>query len=359
MIIDNVKLISGEIRSIHIADGLITAVKKAGCGTDGAEEYIDASGLTAVPGMIDVHTHGIMGIDTLDCRLEELAAEYAKKGTTTFLPTASCTSHEALLRLTGENTDVAGANIPGFHLEGPYLSKEKAGAQNTQYIVPPKMEEFRKYRNVSMVTVAPEADPDCEFISEAAQDTIVSIGHTNCSCEAALKAIEAGASCLTHMFNAMPPMLHRAPGPIGAAVEKQIFVQLICDGIHIAKQAILAAFRMFPGRVVLISDSLSPTGLPDGEYVCDGLPVIVKDGRASLKDSTSTLAGSTTTLLACVRKAVEFGIPRQTAVDAASKVPAEMLGIKKGVIAEGYDADILLTDDALDLKKVIISGKLI
>ena len=359
MIIDNVKLISGEIRSIHIADGLITAVKKAGCGTDGAEEYIDASGLTAVPGMIDVHTHGIMGIDTLDCRLEELAAEYAKKGTTTFLPTASCASDEALLRLTGESTDVSGANISGFHLEGPYLSKDKAGAQNTQYIVPPDMEKFRRYKNVRMVTVAPEADPDCEFIREVAPGTIVSIGHTTCSCEAALKAIDAGASCLTHMFNAMPPMLHRAPGPIGAAVEKQIYVQLICDGIHIAKQVILAAFRLFPGRVVLISDSLSPTGLPDGEFICDGLPVIVKDGRASLKDSTSTLAGSTTTLLACVRKAIEFGIPRQTAVDAASKIPAEMLGIKKGVIAEGYDADILLTDDVLDLKKVIISGKLI
>ena len=357
MIIDNVKLISGELRSIHIEDGIISAVKEAGCKAGPGEEYFDGGGMTAIPGMIDVHTHGIMGIDTLDCRLPELALAYAKIGTTTFLPTASCASNGALLRLTESDIDVPGAHIPGFHLEGPYLSKEKAGAQNPQYIVPPLANEFRQFRNISMVTMAPETEPSCDFIREASRRCIVSIGHTNCSCDLAIKAIEAGASCLTHMFNAMPPMLHRAPGPIGAAVEKQIYVQLICDGIHIAKSVIQAAFRMFPERVVLISDSLSPTCLPDGDYVCDGLPVTVKGGRASLRDQEGTLAGSTSTLLSCVRKAIEFGIPRQTAIDAATRIPAEMLGIKKGVIAKGFDADILLTDDGLDLKKVFISGR--
>ena len=359
MIIDNVKLISGELRSIHIENGIIKSLDKAGQIPAGNEEYYDAGGLSAIPGMIDVHTHGIMGMDALDFRLPELAQAYAEIGTTTFLPTASCASEEAMMRLTESSTDVPGAHVPGFHLEGPYLSKEKAGAQNKDYITDPDLEQFNRFRNVRMVTMAPEKDPSFSFIKEASKKTIVSIGHTTCSCQTALEAIEAGASCLTHTFNAMPPMLHRDPGPIGAAVEKQIYIQLICDGIHIAKQVILAAFRMFPGRVVLISDSLSPTGLPDGNYTCDGLAVIVKNGRASLADSESTLAGSTTTLLACVRKAIEFGIPGQTAIDAASRVPAEMLGIKKGVIAEGFDADILLTDDDLNLKKVIISGKII
>lgn len=359
MIIDKVRLINGELRSIHIKNGTICAIKEAGCPLPKDEEYFDAGGLTAIPGMIDVHTHGIMGIDTLDCRLPELAMAYAKAGTTTVLPTASCASRETLLKLTSSRIDVEGANVPGFHLEGPYLSKDKAGAQNPRYIAEPNIDQFREYKNVKMMTVAPETDPDCDFIRQAAGEAIISIGHTTCSCDQAIKAIEAGASCLTHTFNAMPPMLHREPGPIGAAVEKQIYVQLICDGIHIARPIVQAAFRMFPGRVVLISDSLSPTGLPDGGYVCDGLAVTVKNGRASLKDKEGTLAGSTTTLLSCVKKAIEFGIPKKTAIDAATMIPAELLGLKKGIIAEGYDADILLTDGKLNLKNVIISGKFI
>ena len=357
MIIDNVRTLEGQICSIHIEKGKIASIAEPGqcsMGNAGDEDYFDGKGLTALPGMIDVHTHGILGIDTLDFRLADLAKAYASVGTTTFLPTSMCASNGDLLRLTESDTDYPGAHIAGFHLEGPYISKEKAGAQNTDYIAAPLANEFRQFRSVRMVTMAPETDPSCDFIRDASRRCIVSIGHTNCSCDLAIRAIEAGASCLTHMFNAMPPLLHRAPGPIGAAIEKQIYVQLICDGIHIAKPVIQAAFRLFPGRVVLISDSIRPTGMPDGIYDCGGLPVQMKAGRASLASSDGTLAGSTTILLGCVRKAIEFGIPVETAVDAATRIPAEMLGLNKGVIAPGFDADIILVDADFQLKKVFI-----
>ena len=353
MIIDNIYNIKGQLCSIQTENGRIVEIGPAGTGQKD-QEYFDGHGLTVLPGMVDVHTHGLLGMDALDGRLGDLAGAYASIGTTTFLPTAMCAGNDDLMRLTESDINLTGAHIPGFHLEGPYISKEKAGAQNSDFIKSPQISEFNKFRNVRMVTIAPETDPDCEFTAQASQGCIVSLGHTNCSYEQAIKAIDAGANCLTHTFNAMPPLLHRAPGPIGAAVEKQIYVQLICDGIHIAKPVIQAAFRLFPGRVVLISDSIRPTGMPDGTYDCGGLPVRMKNGRASLAQNEGTLAGSTTTLLGCVRKAVEFGIPAETAVDAATRIPAEMLGLNKGVLAPGFDADLILVDKDLQLKEVFL-----
>ena len=263
----------------------------------------------------------------------------------------------SLLKVVNADTAHKGAEIPGFHLEGPYISKKRKGAQNAEFIRPPSLEEFSRFSNVKMITLAPEA-PGCpEFIRAVSGKTVVSIGHTDCDYPAALEAIECGASCLTHTFNAMPPLLHREPGPIGAAVEKHIYAQLICDGLHVSKAAVLAAYGMFgPDRLVLISDSIRPAGLPDGEYESGGLPVIMKNGEARLKDGT--LAGGSATLMTCVKKAVDFGIPKQDAIRMASRTPAEMLGIRKGRIKAGYDADILLVDDDLDIRAVIIRGKI-
>ena len=207
-----------------------------------------------------------------------------------------------------------------------------------------------------MVTIAPESEGSAEFIRAVTPECIVSIGHTDCTYETALEAIENGASCLTHTYNAMPPFHHRNPGPIGAAFERHIYVQIICDGFHISKPVVLATYKMFGAdRMLLISDSIRSAGLPDGEYESGGLKVFLKNGAARLADGT--IAGSSATLLDCVKKAVEFGIPLDDAVRMASRTPAELLGVKKGRIEPGYDADLLITDRKLNIKTVITAGK--
>ena len=182
--------------------------------------------------------------------------------------------------------------------------------------------------------------------------------HTDCDYETAICVIDNGAKCLTHTYNAMPTLHHRNPGPIGAAVEKHIYAQLICDGFHISKPVVLATYKIFGAdRLTLISDSIRSAGLPDGEYESGGLKVFLKDGAARLADGT--IAGSSATLFDCVKTAVKFGIPFDDAVKMASETPANMLGIKKGRIEKGYDADLLIVDDEINLKTVIIGGKVL
>lgn len=208
-----------------------------------------------------------------------------------------------------------------------------------------------------MVTVAPELEGSTEFIKAVSKECVVSLGHTDCDYDTALQAVENGARCLTHTYNAMPPFSHRSPGPIGAAFEKNIYAQLICDGFHVAKPVVSATYKMFgPDRTVLISDSIRCAGLPDGEYESGGLKVVLKNGEARLEDGT--IAGSCATLWDCVKKAAEFGIPFEDAVRMASETPAEMLGIKKGKILPGYDADLLIIDADNEIETVIIGGEI-
>ena len=295
-------------------------------------------------------------MDTMDADFEPMCRFYAEHGTTSFLPTTMTMGYDALERVTQAKTDFPGAEILGFHFEGPYISEKHKGAQNPAYIKKPSAAEFSRFKNVKMVTIAPESEGSAEFIRAVTPECIVSIGHTDCTYETALEAIESGASCLTHTYNAMPPFHHRNPGPIGAAFEKHIYAQIICDGFHISKPVVLATYKMFGAdRMVLISDSIRSAGLPDGEYESGGLKVFLKDGAARLADGT--IAGSSATLLDCVKKAVEFGIPLDDAVRMASRTPAELLGVKKGRIEPGYDADLLITDRELNIKTVITAGR--
>lgn len=357
MIIKNV-LLKGNACNIVIKDGVISEIFDASspfCEKD--NEILDAGGLSAIAGLIDVHTHGMLGVDTLDADFEKLCFIYASHGTTSFLPTTMTVSADDITCVTASKTDFYGANVLGFHLEGPFISPKYKGAQDENNIIAPNLAIFRKFNNVRMITVAPEITGAIDFIREVSGSTIVSIGHTDCDCETAVNAIDNGALCLTHTFNAMPPMLHRAPGPIGAGVEKHIFAQIICDGLHVQKAAFLAAYRMFGSdRLCLISDSIRPAKLPDGEYESGGIPVFVKDGEIRLADGK--LAGSSACLLDCVKKAIEFGIPKDEAIKMATETPANLLGVKKGSVRVGFDADILLVDDNLNLKKVIIGGKI-
>lgn len=351
MIIKNANL-NGEKKNIVIEDGKIVRITE----DDLSGEAIDVGGMDVIPGLVDIHTHGIMGYDTMDADFEPMCKYYAQNGTTSFLPTTMTLGLDALKKVVDAKTDFSGANILGFHFEGPYISKKHKGAQNEKYIRTPDVEEFKRFDNVLMITVAPEVENGINFIKQISKKTVVSLGHTDCDYNTAITAIDNGAKCLTHTFNAMPPLHHRAPGPIGAAVEKNIYAQIICDGLHIEKAAVLAAYKMFGNdRMCLISDSIRPAKLPDGEYESGGLPVFVKDNSIRLKDGT--LAGSYACLMDCVKKAVEFGIPKADAVKMATETPACLLGVKKGKIAVGYDADLLIVDELLNIRKVIIGGK--
>lgn len=351
MIINNAN-IGGEIKSIVIENGKIKEITDAL-----AENGIDAKGNRVIPGLIDVHTHGCIGYDTMDADFEPMCRYYAEHGTTSWLPTTMTMDYDSLMRVCNARTDFSGANILGFHFEGPYINVKYKGAQNEKYIKKPNAEEFKTFKRVKMMTVAPEEEGSMDFIKEISGECVISLGHTGCDYETAIKAIENGADSLTHTFNAMPPLHHRNPGPIGAGIEKHIYAQLICDGFHISKAVVLAAYKMFGAdRLTLISDSIRPAGLPDGEYESGGLAVKVENKSIRLLDGT--IAGSYATLWDCVKKAVEFGIPFEDAVKMASETPAECLGIKKGKIAEGYDADLLIISDDMEIEQVIIGGEI-
>lgn len=347
----NNALLNGKITNIGIEGGKVVSFSDVPFA-DG----LDVGGKRVIPGLIDVHTHGCAGHDTMDADYAEMCRFYAAHGTTTWLPTTMTMDEQSLKAVTEAETEFDGANIAGFHLEGPFISMKYKGAQNPDFIRKPSVEEFLKYKNVKMISLAPEVEGAMNFIEKVSGDCVVSIGHTDCDYDTAIKAIEKGALCLTHTFNAMPSLHHRNPGPIAAGFEKHIYAQIICDGLHIAKPMVLAAYRLFGAdRMVLISDSLCCAGLPDGTYKSGGLDVFVKNKEARLADGT--IAGSNVMLFDCVKKAVEFGIPFEDAVKMASSTPAEMLGLNKGRIEVGFDADIVVLDDDITISCVIIGGE--
>lgn len=349
MIISNAN-VKGKLVSIVIENGTITEITDKVLAGD-----IDAKGRRVVPGMVEIHAHGCMGLDTMDANFEPMCEYLGGKGTTSWLPTTMTMDYESLKRVDEAKTDFPGTNILGFHFEGPYISYKQKGAQNEAYIKDPDLEGFKQFKNVKMITMAPELAGSMEFIEKCG--CVVAIGHTSCDYATAIEAIEHGANCLTHTYNAMPGLHHRNPGPIAAAFEKQIYAQLICDGFHISKPMVLATYKLFGSdRMVIISDAIRPAGLGDGIYDSGGLEVHMKDGAARLADGT--IAGSTATLWQCVCKAVEFGIDFDEAVKMATETPSKLIGAdKKGRVEVGCDADLLIISDDMEIDNVIIGGE--
>lgn len=352
MILNNCR-IADKLWTLVIEDGKISAITDAMI-----EGGIDVGGKRVIPGLVDVHTHGMRGYDTMDADFETLCRVYASHGTTSFLPTTMTMGYDDLQRVTDAATDYPGAEILGFHFEGPYIAESQKGAQDPKNIKEPCFEDLSRFKNIRMITVAPEREGSEAFIRRASSEMVVSLGHTDCDYETALAAFDWGATCLTHTYNAMPPFHHRAPGPVGAAFERQQYVQVICDGFHVMPPVLMATYKMFgPARMVMISDSIRPAGLPDGTYEAGGLAIEKKGGVARIA-GTNTVAGSSSTLWDCVCTCVKCGIPFDDAVQMATATPAALIGAThKGRIAVGCDADLLVINDDMQIETIFLRGK--
>lgn len=349
-------------QAIYINDHRL--VDKAEYQDDG--EVIDAEGLLVLPGLVDIHSHGAAGEDFSDGNPEGLKKilQYEKRcGITSYCPTSMTFPKERLRQIfasiKGAQTE-EGAKVVGINMEGPFLDPVKKGAHVEEWIAAPDAAFVRELNQdadglVRLVTLAPNMDGAEEFIKEMHEEVCISLGHTAADYDCASRAMKLGAHHVTHLYNAMQPFGHRAPGLIGAAMDDpECMVELICDGYHIHPSAIRAAFRMFgPERVILISDSMRATGMENGTYELGGQEVTVQDRKAVLKDGT--LAGSATNLYGCMCKAVEFGIPLEQAIMAATANPARSIGIfdRVGSIRIGKQADLLLVSENLELKRVI------
>lgn len=330
------------------------------------EKVIDAEGLLVLPGLVDIHSHGAAGEDFSDGNPEGLKKilQYEKRcGITSYCPTSMTFPKERLRQIfasiKGAQTEEE-AKVVGINMEGPFLDPAKKGAHVEEWIAAPDAAFVRELNQdvdglVRLVTLAPNMDGAEEFIKEMHEEVCISLGHTAADYDCASRAMKLGAHHVTHLYNAMQPFGHRAPGLIGAAMDDpECMVELICDGYHIHPSAIRAAFRLFgPERVILISDSMRATGMENGTYELGGQEVTVKDRKAVLKDGT--LAGSATNLYGCMCKAIEFGIPLEQAIMAATANPARSIGIfdRVGSIRIGKQADLLLVSENLELKRVI------
>ena len=349
-------------QAIYINDHRL--VDKAEYQDDG--EIIDAEGLLVLPGLVDIQSHGAAGEDFSDGNPEGLKKilRYERScGITSYCPTSMTFPKERLRQIfasiKGAQTE-EGAKVVGINMEGPFLDPAKKGAHVEKWIAAPDVAFVRELNQdvdglVRLVTLAPNMDGAEEFIKEMHEEVCISLGHTAADYDCASRAMKLGAHHVTHLYNAMQPFGHRAPGLIGAAMDDpECMVEMICDGYHIHPSAIRAAFRMFgPERVILISDSMRAAGMENGTYELGGQEVTVKDRKAVLKDGT--LAGSATNLYGCMCKAVEFGIPLEQAIMAATANPARSIGIfdRVGSIRIGKQADLLLASENLELKRVI------
>ena len=351
-----------EKKDLYVEDHRI--VEDAPLVTDRSE--IDADGLMVIPGLIDVHSHGACGSDFCDADpegLRKILRYQLSHGITSYCPTSMTLPEEQLTEIFSKAAAIDDrpdqAHIAGINMEGPFLDPIRKGAHAEGHIVSADLVLFEKLNAacgniIRLVTLAPNMDNAFPFIQALHSVTHISLGHTSASYEVCKQALDAGADHVTHLFNAMLPFNHREPGLIGAAAETpHCMAELICDGIHIHKSAVQAAFSMFPDRIVLISDSMRATGMEDGIYDLGGQQVTVRGNHAALKDGT--IAGSATNLFDCMRTAVSFGIPRETAIAAASMNPAKSIGIygEAGSLTPGKRSDILLVDSQMNLVQVI------
>lgn len=331
-------------------------------------EIIDAKGAYVSAGFIDLHIHGSGGVDVMDATpeaLQTLSLTLTQTGTTSFLSTTMTMSTQdidnALRNIQNHAKNVSGANIVGAHLEGPFINVSKHGAQDKNYVQTPNFELIEKYiDSIKMITLAPEVEGSEDFIKQIRAEyphIILSIGHSSASYDEAMRSFDWGVSHVTHLFNAMPGYHHRKPGLIGAAFESNVSCDIIADLIHTHPSTLALTHKLKGDKLILVTDAMRAGCMKCGSYDLGGRAVEVKDGKASLEDGT--LAGSVLKMNEAMRNMVnhtDMGV--LDVVNAVTKVPAQKLGLAKGELKIGYDADIVFFDEDFSIIMTIVDAEI-
>lgn len=359
--------------TLQVENGGIVSIA-APSPEDGGEGCVDAAGGYVLPGLLDIHIHGYAGCDASDPdpqALRRMARALAREGVTGFLGTTMALPRPELRQAAGNfaafraSPEEDGAVLWGMHMEGPFFSRGKRGAQAESAIIPPDIPLFEEINRISggmirLVDVAPELPGALPFIRRAAQTCAVSLAHTEADYDTAAQALRQGADHITHLYNAMPPYAHRAPGVIGAAADFARYCELIGDGVHLHPAVVRQTFSFFGGdRICLISDCMRAGGLPDGAYTLGGQAVRVENGKATLPDGT--LAGSAVSLSECLRRVIRFGVPAEQAIRSATLIPAQSVGLGDvtGSLRPGKRADLVVMDAGWQVRLVMIGGRIV
>lgn len=381
ILIKNVRYFDGK-QIIGDSSILVSGTKikeiVSGKQVNGSSEYdtvIDGKGRLLVPGFIDLHLHGCSGCDVMDGTVEsvkKIAKTLAENGTTSFLPTTTTMSAQATQKAISAvgkcMNNGEGANILGVHLEGPFINKERKGAQNEDFILKPSVENFNNFvdnnlQNIKRVTLAPEIGDGIALVKYLSEKGIcVSAGHTCASADIFYKSVNEGLTLCTHLFNGMNPLHHRDSGVVGSALlNDDVYTEFIADLIHIDKDILNLIVKIKgANRCILISDSLSAACLGDGDFSIGGQKAVVKDGVARIE--TGSLAGSIITVKDAVKNMVQkVGVDISSALKMATINPAKVIDVDsfKGKIAEGYDADINLMNENLDIDITMVMGNIV
>lgn len=361
---DNRRFEPGELT---VANGRFSA--------DAPDETVSLGGARVIPGMIDIHTHGHGGYESTEVDADGMTAmakSYASVGTTSFMATMMSVPLERLescIDAAAAAKTACGkgcANILGVYLEGRYISLAKKGAHDPRYIAAPNPDELERLIERARpagrfyTICAPDIPGTEELVKRAVKlGAIVSIGHSNATCAQCEECLGWGASCFTHLYNAMSGLNHRAPGCVGAALSGDSYVELICDGVHVAPEAVKLAYRAkAEDKLVLITDSAPAAGLPEGKYRMGGADVLVRDGAVFLEDGT--LTGGSISLFEAMKNLTRFaGIPLEDAIPTATANPARLLGVydEVGSLEVGKRADFIVLGADDSLRDVYVGGE--
>ncbi len=330
-----------------------------------------------IPGMIDLHIHGVNGADTMDATREALdimASTLPKEGTTSFLATTITGDIKSIERSLGNASEYitsfqseGNAEVLGIHLEGPFIHKDKAGAQPSEHIVAPNVNTFKKFESsssnlIKLVTLAPELPGGRDLLHYLRSKKVLSsIAHSEATYPQVLEAIDNGLTHVTHLFNQMTGLHHRDPGIVGAAfLKEELMVEIIADGIHVSPEIVKVAYKQITEeRMILITDAMRAKWLEDGNYDLGGQMVTVKNGKALLDENT--LAGSVLKMIDAFKNIQKFtGCSIESAIKMACENPAKQLNLfdRKGSIAIGKDADLVILDENMDIFMTICKGKI-